>query len=594
MSGINLPPSLPPSGLPSSAAGKPVIDGAPVTTLPKTVLADAAARADLAGKVTAYNPRTQILTVSTSAGDIDIKTPTNLRQGLEVQVRIQRDGEGRPTASVYAQRPVRNTPEVLPAATPPREPSAATSPRDLPVLRAGDSVTASFVRETGGHTTAPPALPTLPQAAALIEQMRLKILGAQALADTTPDILQVLKTLATTDAPDQALLKLSPDIRQKVLETLTAIAGSSAPSAPMIAEGGEDAISALVRGGIGTMAKPVIATQNIGALLGMLLPMIENTEGTTIQKPEFSASASDNILKLDIIAIVEDGTEIRPAKTGEMIGRVESLTRDGAPVIRTADGIFVLKPTQTLPIGTQVLFNSRPVSVLDALATFIATGSSFKWPALEEAVKALGAQSPAAAQLLRNTIPAATAKFIPSSLFFMAALKTGNLSAWLGDTIIDALGRAGRKSLAERLAGDFSTLSKQSNSITSDWRGISIPLQHEDNISMMQFFVRHQPVTPVNPDQQGDTPVTPQRLTRFILNLNMAHMGAVQLDGLIQQRKMDMILRTADRLEPAIRNDIMQAYAKGLEQTGFEGGINFQVRAQSWVDIPAPEPLGRV
>jgi hypothetical protein len=63
-------------------------------------------------------------------------------------------------------------------------------------------------------------------------------------------------------------------------------------------------------------------------------------------------------------------------------------------------------------------------------------------------------------------------------------------------------------------------------------------------------------------------------------------MGAMQLDGYIQKKKFDMILRTEDKLPFDMRQELMKRFAQGLSQVNMQGGISFQTRQQGWM---APE-----
>ena len=97
---------------------------------------------------------------------------------------------------------------------------------------------------------------------------------------------------------------------------------------------------------------------------------------------------------------------------------------------------------------------------------------------------------------------------------------------------------------------------------------------------------------PPDENNQGEEQGTPQKTTRFILNLHLSRMGDMQLDGFLHKKRFDLILRSEEKLPPAIRQELLQKFAAGLDQTGMQGGMTFQTRAESWMQIPETAGAG--
>ena len=95
----------------------------------------------------------------------------------------------------------------------------------------------------------------------------------------------------------------------------------------------------------------------------------------------------------------------------------------------------------------------------------------------------------------------------------------------------------------------------------------------------MQFYVRQQSDQEQNEGQQSGG----KHATRFILDLSLSRMGAVQLDGFIHKKNFDIILRTDDKLPFDMRQELMKRFAQGLDQVQMQGGISFQTRQQGWM-----------
>ncbi len=329
------------------------------------------------------------------------------------------------------------------------------------------------------------------------------------------------------------------------------------------------------------------------------LPLPQNMFQLTVQQvipplPNAPAPTAQSLGQITPDAAPDATAQGIARPLGSIVATVESLTPSGMPVLRTADAHFVLRQAAALPVGTQIIFTLAPAQASEMLAPagplardILSFDPLFSrgWPALDEALSLLGGSTAQAAQALAQTVPTATARLAPTTLFFLAALRMGNIESWLGENTLQAIRSGGRKDVAERLAQDFGRIAAQSKTlIAGEWRAISMPLMQQDqHISMIQFFVR-----PQHDDapSAGDTPEN-KKMTRFILNLHLSRMGDMQLDGLLHQKRFDLILRSEERLPADIRQEMMKRFAAGLAQTGMEGGISFQTRGESWVRISA-------
>jgi hypothetical protein len=293
----------------------------------------------------------------------------------------------------------------------------------------------------------------------------------------------------------------------------------------------------------------------------------------------------------------------RPIQQAE----VESLTESGFPILKTADSHFVLKAPASVPVGSVVLFEARPMTAEQIIAGVQQQETdniplaqnrpapafdpllSTEWPAMQEALQTLQQIDPPVAQVLRHSLPTPTVNLPPAALFFLAALRSGVLDNWLGGNALQVLQTAGKKDLIARLGGDFDKISSQSRETLADgWRSISIPLLHDDQLSQMQFYVRHQ-----QDQDHGGKDGEQKPATRFVLNLHLSRMGDMQLDGFIHKKNFDVILRTEENLPFSARQELMKSFTKGLEQVRMQGGISFQTRQQSWVTLELPQHAGR-
>jgi hypothetical protein len=306
------------------------------------------------------------------------------------------------------------------------------------------------------------------------------------------------------------------------------------------------------------------------------------------------------------IKIALQGPAESPLRPPPQSAEVEAITPSGSPILKTADSHFAIKMPAGIPVGSTVIFEAVPMTPGQAVPGVPPQGAgnppllqsgaapefdpmfSTTWPTLQEALQVIQQADPAVAQAFRYSLPTPVAHMAPAALFFLAALRRGAVENWLGGNAIKTLEAAGKKSLADRLGKDFGKIASQSKELLiDDWRSISIPLLHDDQISQMHFYVRQQH-DPGHTGKDGEL----KPVTRFILNLSLSRMGEMQLDGFIQKKNFNIVLRTESSLPFEIRQEIMKHFAQGLGQVNMQGGVSFQTRQQGWVTMLMPQQKG--
>lgn len=444
----------------------------------------------------------------------------------------------------------------------------------------------------------------LPQAAdAPVDANLLQIVRAQLSARVTHDALQ---GPLVTGSAGQATGGMTGGANPLASALPPALQKMGAAQIGQAAQTGQQAGIIPARTDAAAMTQ---GTQNPAMMLvRSLLPMIENMPmpatltgapaGLFAQQAASAMAAQlpQNMQAISIVSILGKGAALPALQPGQMAGTIDSVTPRGFTMVSAESGFFIIKATAAAPPGSQVIFTAKPLSpdMLAMPAGILAPAAGpdapagFSWPALEELVQHAAAASPALAQLLRDTIPAPSSRMTPAVLFFMAALRTGVIENWLGPGALETLRQGGKKELIERLSGDFARLSGRSRTEgLGEWRVFSVPLQHDDQLTQLQFFTRQQPDPDARDNNETEGPRKP--LTRFVLNIHLSRMGDMQLDGLMHAKKLDLILRSAEQLPFDARQEIMQKFASGLAQTGMQGGISFQTRRESWVTLTAAD-----
>ncbi len=329
------------------------------------------------------------------------------------------------------------------------------------------------------------------------------------------------------------------------------------------------------------------------------LPAGQSAPASATARPAFAAPeppatgprpAIGQQLQVRLLAAAPPGTsqtQPAPAIGAAITGTVSGATPGGQPVIDTPLGQLAVWTRTALPPGTRV-----HLDVLDLVeAKRPPTGGpkapppldplGRDWPALRDAVDTLRQIDPGLYQrVLDSALPRPTSTLGSRLLFFMSALRGGDLGTWLGGDAGRALA-ARKPDTLDRLGEDFKTLGRASNAPQGgDWRLYGLPLFDGQDIAQMRLMVRDRPSGETeDPGRQAET--------RFIVDVDLSRMGRLQIDGLVRggERRFDLILRTAEPLPPTVRDDIRAIFRDSCEITGYRGGLRFQV-GTTFVDPP--------
>src|SRR5690606_10470765 len=208
------------------------------------------------------------------------------------------------------------------------------------------------------------------------------------------------------------------------------------------------------------------------------------------------------------------------------------------------------------------------------------------WPALEQLFEEVlfNHAAPAeSAALMRQTIPAPVAQQLPAAaLLFLSILRPGKPGQWLGEALQAKGISADKMALINQLSRDMQAIK---NALTDpvpmdSWRPLPMPLQVGDHVVRLQWFYRHQ-------DDETDDPDTKPigRKTRFVLDVPKTRLGDIQIDGLVQIKKLDVILRTESGMPSYMEKAIRERYNGALDLNGFSGGIHFQAGKHHYVHV---------
>ncbi len=207
------------------------------------------------------------------------------------------------------------------------------------------------------------------------------------------------------------------------------------------------------------------------------------------------------------------------------------------------------------------------------------------WPVMQEMLAILPQIAPQAAQAFVNMLPnpAAPQNLAATALFFIAAVRAGDVEGWLGGRAVDALRRSGRGDLLTRLSQEMSALSRTaSESVGQDWKALSLPLYLQNQLFKVPIYFRQ------DQDSRGGREGE-KGATRFIINLDLSRMGKIQMDALYQKgaKRFDLILRTEKTFTRAMEEEMRGLFIDALEEVSLTGNLIFQTGADKWVTVQA-------
>ena len=292
-----------------------------------------------------------------------------------------------------------------------------------------------------------------------------------------------------------------------------------------------------------------------------------------------------------VLAQTRDGARLMLATVGEP-------TISGQVQLRTPLGVLSLSTKIPLPVESRLILEvMSQAQALETAANTASPAAGRGWPTLEEALMVLskadglsaeapqGAPNPSALPpTLENVIPHNGPQLAQALIAAVAAIKTGDVRALLGDHTMRALDAVGRHDLVTRLGNDFQQLSSVVPDPTGDWRGLVIPVHDGNAMQYVRFYLRRN-------RKQANDGHDPDGTTRFLVNVDLSRIGAMQLDGLVKPKKFDLIVRTREALDNGMRRDIAKIFDDSLAATGQTGGVSFQA-SRPFAQLPQTSKSG--
>ena len=604
------PPTTPP--LPPTVAAQP----APVLLIlaPPPAVAALPAGAVMDGVVLPQPPASpdadaRAVTVRTPQGDITIRLPAPLPPGTDVELQVVRASpdqatvrlvavDNQPAAQVLAQLrqaatptpqqplPQTPTPPAVPTATLP--PANAWTPQGPVALPALGTVSAYVIQGVTPPSVAlqAPALqtnvptPIQPFSLSTGGELAVRISAVQLPQAETP-ALPPIPTGATI-LPQPAAQPALQTTAQPVVQSVTpppAIQGMpAAPTSPAVPSASAAAPAQIATPIVAPVITPLTATPTA------LIPP------TAVPAPQPTLTvAGPQGLPPPIPAPPVVQTPEPPQAV--ITGVVTRATATSPPVITTDLGEIQLNLRANLPVGTRVTLDvltqlppqtgssppPLPLGLLP-LSGPPAGGTTVGWPNVSEALVQLQRADPAAASEFAAAIPDGGPRTTAAIIAFAQAMRSGDPRSWPGDTNLRALERLGPRGahLAAQIGDEVAGLSARArDSAGPEWRALPVPWNADGRIDRITLITRREGEA----DDTGGGKKGRGGGTRFLINLDLSRLGALQLDGMSRKesRGFDLMIRTKQPLPETLRQELMGMFGTSTGAMGLKGGLTFQV-----------------
>ncbi len=292
-----------------------------------------------------------------------------------------------------------------------------------------------------------------------------------------------------------------------------------------------------------------------------------------------------------------------------LTGIVTSVTQEQLPIITvvfpqiSSEQVFTLQfPSENVTLGSQI--QVTPITPPDAALAGVAANAqnvpltavlqpATQWPALEEVLQTLARNAPQVTQNILNITPspANPTQLSPAILFFVAAVRGGDLAQWMGDKAQNILKlQKGGKAMS-RIGNESQNMTRiAGETFSNDWKAMNIPMLWQGDLHKVALYYKHD-------REHSESDDGKIKSTRFVFDLTLENMGQVQLDGLFRPHseagtRLDLVVRTEEIFSKATQGEMRRLYALALRDSQVTGELSFQNQPDSWVTIKAQHHEG--
>lgn len=236
-----------------------------------------------------------------------------------------------------------------------------------------------------------------------------------------------------------------------------------------------------------------------------------------------------------------------------------------------------------LQVGSQITLMPQPPvagTTLPPPSAHTLFQATTPWPVLDDMYQTLMQIAPQAAQSMARIVPSPSngSNMGPAALLFIASVRAGDLGGWLGEKRLEALTKSTKGDFLSRLTQEASGATRaNADGPSSEWRTYPLPLLWQNEISKVMFHVKHEAAEDEKEHNEG--------ATRFVMDLSLNRMGDVQLDGMLRDKRLDLVVRTQLPISHSMQLAMKNAYTDALDGTDLFGDLVFQGDLKHWMHV---------
>lgn len=245
------------------------------------------------------------------------------------------------------------------------------------------------------------------------------------------------------------------------------------------------------------------------------------------------------------------------------------------PLIVTSAGVLQPEEPVFFPHMTPVSVKIVPPApdVSDGFAPSADLKDPTAMRVLASALDRLRAVDEQAFETVKSVLPRVGGKLPALMLAYAnAAARNVPFAAFLGETNIAALNKSEHgKSVLTALEKAFSAAPRKAAGGQSSWTALDIPILSGTVVEPVSLYLQR----PNEGEFRRAQTDRKQAGVRFVLDLNLTALGAIQLDGLARRkdRRFDLIVRHRDELPSVFDETVRGIFARTLSALNYTGAV---------------------
>jgi hypothetical protein len=283
-----------------------------------------------------------------------------------------------------------------------------------------------------------------------------------------------------------------------------------------------------------------------------------------------------------------------------LAGRVIAPRAPDETLVETPIGTLALPLPAPLPLGVAVQLRVAAIAPPQTAETHAAGHAAASAPVepmptdpsfdtmpptlVEELARVLAPSTPAAIGEIRAVLALTPGDGLAAAILtFLTGIGRSPALRAADSPARRALIESGRKDLAERLDRARSDIGTTRPPQGPDgWNVTVLPFLGAASVRPMRLYrKRHE-----DKDAEGKSRNKPS--DRFMLEVELKRTGPLQFDGLVRERRFDLVVRSREPFVPGLQHQVERAFQDGLLISGWSGEIGFG-RIGKFPMMPDPE-----